>query len=98
MADNEEAVAREVHDLLLAAEPDTAERDLASAFELAFIDKGAMACRSDDFRVAAFSAVQEIRNALAAKETSFSERKRLLLHAANSARSWLNARRFSDFY
>jgi hypothetical protein len=97
MADNEEAVAREVHDLLLSAEPETAERDLASAAELAFLDKDAMACQSDDFRIGALSAIQGIRNALD-DGASYSERKRLLLHAANSARSWLNARRFSDSY
>lgn len=97
MAFYEEAVARDVHDLLLSADPDTIDKDFASAAKLANVDRDATAFQNDDFRIAALSAIQEIRTAID-DGASYSERKRLLSHAVNSARSWLNARRFSESY
>jgi hypothetical protein len=97
MADYEEAVAREVHTSLLSAKPETTDKDLTSAAERASFEKDSRACRSDDFRAGAFSAIQDLRNAIV-EGASYSERRRRLRHAVNSAHSWLNARRFSNPY
>jgi hypothetical protein len=97
MADYEEAVAREVHTLLLSAKPETTDKDLASAAERASFEKDPKACRSDDFRAGAFSAIQDFRNAIV-EGASHSERKRRLRHAVNCAHGWLNARRFPNLY
>lgn len=97
MADYEEAAAREVYTLLLSAKPESTDRDLASAAERASFEKDPTACRGDDFRAGAFSAIQDFRNAIV-EGASLPERKRLLQHAANSAHAWLNARRFPSLY
>jgi hypothetical protein len=96
MAFYEEAIARDVHDLLLSADPETIDKVLASAAKLANVDRDAAACQNDDFRMRALSAIKDLRNAVD-DGARYSERKRLLFHAANSARSWVNARRFSNF-
>jgi hypothetical protein len=97
MADYEEAVAREVHTLLLSAKPESTGRDLASAAERASFEKDPRARRSDDFRAGAFSAIQDFRNAIV-EGAGYFERKRRLRYAVNSAHSWLNARRFPNPY
>jgi len=97
MADYEETLAREVHTLLLSATPESADRDLASAAELVSLEKDPTACRRDDFRREAFSAIQDFRSAIV-ERASYSERKRRLRHAVNSAHGWLNARRFPNPY
>jgi hypothetical protein len=97
MADYEESLAHEVHTLLLSVKPESADRDLASAAELASLEKVPTACRRDDFRREAFSAIQDSRNAIV-EGASYPERKRRLLHAVNCAHGWLNARRFPSPY
>jgi hypothetical protein len=54
MADYEEAVAREVHTLLLSAKPETTDKDLASAAERASFEKDPKACRSDILELGLF--------------------------------------------
>ena len=43
-----------------------------------------------------FAATEPITAEAISSQTLYSERNRLLLHAVNCARSWLNARRFPD--
>ncbi len=97
MADYEETLAHEVHTLLLSVKPEFADRDLASAAELVSLEKDLTACRRDDFRWGAFSAVQDFRSAIA-ESASYSERRRRLRHAVNCAHGWLNARRYPNPY
>jgi hypothetical protein len=97
MADYEEALAYEVHTLLLSVKPESVERELASAAELVSLERDLTVGRRDDFRAGVFSAIQDSRGAIV-EGASYSERKRRLLHAVNCAHGWLNARRFPSPY
>jgi hypothetical protein len=97
MTDYEELVAGEVHTLLLSAKPGFDDRSFASAAELASLKEDFAARRRDDFRAEVVFAMQEVRSAII-QGASYSERKRRLQNAVNSAHSWLNARRFPSLY
>ena len=90
MTDREQPIAREVHTLLLSANPASDDLHLAKAAELTSPEK-TTARPSDDFRADACLAIQKVWKAIF-EGASEAERKRLLLHAVVSARSWLNAR------
>jgi hypothetical protein len=93
---NDEPLACNVHTILLSIGPDAIDRDIAIAIEL--LSPGQTDLREpDDFRLDVFIAVQSVAEAISSHEL-YSERNRLLLHAVNCARSWLNARRFQDAY
>lgn len=92
--DNEEPFARKLHTILLSIGPDTGDTDFTSTVELLSLEQ--MNSReTDDFKLDAFMAVRSVAEAIS-NEACHSERNRLLLHAVNCARSWLDARRFSD--
>jgi hypothetical protein len=93
---NEEPFARKLHTILLSIGPDTGDTDFTSAVELLSLEQ--MNSReTDDFKLDAFIAVRSVAEAIS-NEACHSERNRLLLHAVNCARSWLNARRFPNPY
>jgi len=96
MTDHEEPFARKVHTILLSIRPESGDREFASAIELLSLERATVR-QPDDFRTEAFFAVGSVTKAIS-EEACYSERKRLLLHAVNSAHSWLNARRFPDDY
>lgn len=91
---NDEPLARNVHTILLSIGPDATDRDIARV--VALLSLGQTDLREpDDFRLDVFIAVKSLAEAISS-QTLYSERNRLLLHAVNCARSWLNARRFPD--
>ena len=98
MADYEEAVAREVHALLLSAMPG---KRLTKTWRAQL--NGRPSSRTPRHAGAtilgagAYSAIQDFRNAIV-EGASHSERKRRLRHAENCAHGWLNARRFPNPY
>ena len=85
MTDHEEPFAREVHTMLLSLRPDSGHREFASAVELFALERTTVR-QPDDFRADTFLAVRSVMNAVS-EGACYSERKRLLLHAVNSAHS-----------
>lgn len=96
MTGNDESLAHNVHAILLSIGPDATDQDIASAAKLLSLVQTDLR-EPDDFRLDVFIAVQSVAEALSS-QTFYSERNRLLLHAVNCARSWLNARGFPDAY
>jgi hypothetical protein len=93
---NDEPLARNVHTILLSIGPDATDRGIASAVALLSLAQTDLR-EPDDFRLDVFIAVRSVAEAISSQALC-SERNRLLLHAVNCARSWLNARRFPDAY
>jgi hypothetical protein len=87
MVSPEKLVAREVHELLLEARPQTDDANLARAAE---ITSSPNLVSHNDFRANVFLAIQRLRKAIA-DGASASEAEDLLLDAISAAEHWVQA-------
>ena len=90
------ATAREVHELLLSAQPELRDVNLAKAAQLAHNQfesskSNEIVAPVDDFQSDTSAAIQHLRTAIAAGITA-DEGEQLLLKAISVAEKWVTAR------
>ena len=87
MTDHEKSVAQAVHDLLLSAQPQRGDRNLAKAAELTSPEQKPA---RDDLRGDTFQAIQRARKAIS-EGASAADAERSLRDAINAALKWATA-------
>jgi len=89
--DNEAAIAREVHRLLLAAHPTANDAALTKAAELSDAERNTTIRPRDDYRAEVWLSIQRVRKALA-EDMPATEVTTLLHSAIGAAENWIKAR------
>lgn len=88
MASGEKRIAREVHELLLSARPQSDDVDLIRAAQLSTLDDPSSTSPRDNVRTAVAVAIRKLQQSIEAG-TSADDLERLLLDAIEAAERWV---------